>query len=40
LTAARWGSAGIWWTISLTAIGRAASMTALWSWGRWKRRAL
>ena len=38
--AARWGSAGIWWTISLTAIGRAASMTALWRWGRWKRRSL
>jgi putative MATE family efflux protein len=40
LAAARWGSAGIWWTISLTAIGRAASMTALWRWGRWKRRSL
>jgi putative MATE family efflux protein len=40
LAAARWGSTGIWWTISLTAIGRAASMIGLWRWGRWKRRAL
>jgi putative MATE family efflux protein len=40
LTAARWGSAGIWWTISLTAIGRAASMLALWKWGRWKRKSV
>ena len=40
IAAARWGSAGIWWTISLTAIGRAASMTTLWRWGRWKRKSL
>jgi putative MATE family efflux protein len=39
-TAARWGSTGIWWTISLTAIGRAASMVALWRWGRWKRKSV
>jgi len=36
----RWGSVGIWWTISLTAIGRALSMIALWRWGRWKTRSL
>jgi putative MATE family efflux protein len=35
-----WGSAGIWWVISLTAIGRAIAMAALWRAGRWKRRAL
>lgn len=36
----RWGSAGIWWVISLTAIGRGLAMTGLWRWGRWKRRSL
>jgi putative MATE family efflux protein len=40
LAAARWGSTGIWWTISLTAIGRAGSMVGLWRWGRWKRTSL
>jgi len=40
LAAARWGSAGIWWTICLTAIGRAVSMIGLWRWGRWKNRSL
>ena len=39
-TAAQWGSTGIWWTISLTAIGRAASMVGLWRWGRWKRKSV
>jgi MATE family, multidrug efflux pump len=39
-TAQRWGSTGIWWTISLTAIGRALSMVALWRLGRWKRKSL
>lgn len=36
----RWGSIGIWWAISLTAIGRALSMIGLWRLGRWKRRSL
>jgi putative MATE family efflux protein len=35
--AARWGPAGIWWVINLTAIGRALAMTALWAGGRWQR---
>ena len=35
----RWGSAGIWWVISLTAIGRGLAMAGLWRWGRWKRRS-
>jgi len=33
-----WGTAGIWWTISLTALGRGVAMAGLWRWGRWKRR--
>ena len=36
----RWGSAGIWWVISLTAIGRGAAMVALWRRGGWKRRSV
>jgi putative MATE family efflux protein len=36
----RWGVTGIWWAISLTAIGRALSMIGLWRWGRWKRKSL
>ena len=39
-SAARWGTAGIWWTITLTAIGRGVAMMALWRAGRWKRRAV
>jgi Na+-driven multidrug efflux pump len=40
IAADRWGSVGIWWTISLTAIGRALSMVGLWRLGRWKRRSV
>jgi putative MATE family efflux protein len=36
----RWGSNGIWWVISLTAIGRAVAMAALWRAGRWRRKAV
>ena len=35
--AARFGSAGLWWTIALTALGRAVGMVAIWRSGRWKR---
>jgi putative MATE family efflux protein len=35
--ASRWGTSGIWWTISLTALGRGVAMMVLWKWGRWKR---
>jgi putative MATE family efflux protein len=35
--AARYGSAGLWWTISLTALARAAAMMWIWRSGRWKR---
>jgi putative MATE family efflux protein len=36
----RWGSAGIWWIISITAAARGLAMAALWRAGRWKRRSL
>lgn len=36
--AVRWGSVGIWWVISLTAIGRAVAMMILWSSKRWQGR--
>jgi len=36
----RWGSSGIWWVISLTAMARGIAMAALWRVGRWKRRSL
>jgi putative MATE family efflux protein len=38
--ASRWGSVGIWWVISVTAIGRAVAMAALWRAGRWRRKAV
>lgn len=38
--AARWGSIGIWWVISLTAMARGIAMALLWRAGRWKRRSL
>jgi putative MATE family efflux protein len=38
--ASNWGSAGIWWVISLTAVGRALAMIALWWSGGWKRRSV
>ena len=38
--ATRWGSIGIWWVISLTAIGRGIAMSALWRAGGWKRRSV
>jgi putative MATE family efflux protein len=38
--AAEWGSSGIWWVISLTAIARALGMIILWRSGRWKRKSL
>jgi len=31
------GVVGIWWTISLTAVGRGFAMAALWRSGRWQR---
>jgi putative MATE family efflux protein len=37
LLAPRFGTAGIWWTISLTATARGLAMMALWRRGGWKR---
>jgi putative MATE family efflux protein len=38
--AARYGSVGLWWTISLTALGRAVGMMMIWRSGRWKRSSI
>jgi len=38
--AARYGTAGLWWTISITAMLRAAAMLYLWRAGRWKQASL
>lgn len=38
--AARWGTSGIWWVISLTAIARGVAMMVLWRAGRWRRTSL
>lgn len=35
--AMRWGTVGIWWVISLTAVGRGVAMMVLWKLGRWRR---
>jgi Na+-driven multidrug efflux pump len=38
--AERWGSAGIWWVISLTAIARGLAMVWLWRAGTWKTKTV
>ena len=38
--AANYGSTGLWWTISLTALARAFGMMAIWRAGKWKRTSL
>ncbi|HJR64174.1 MAG TPA: MATE family efflux transporter, partial [Gemmatimonadaceae bacterium] len=38
--ATRWGTAGIWWTISLTAAARGLAMILLWRSGIWRRRVV
>ena len=38
--ATRYGSTGLWWTISLTALARAAGMMMIWRAGRWKRTSI
>jgi MATE family, multidrug efflux pump len=40
LAVSRWGTQGLWWTISLTAVGRGIAMMALWRSGRWKHRSV
>ncbi len=34
--ATQWGTTGIWWVISVTAIARALAMMALWASGGWR----
>lgn len=38
--ASQWGSTGIWWVISLTAIARAIAMIILWRAGGWKLKSV
>jgi putative MATE family efflux protein len=38
--ATRYGSVGLWWTISLTALGRAIGMMVIWRGARWKRSSI
>ena len=38
--ALHWGTDGIWWTISLTALARGLAMMAIWRWGPWRRRSV
>jgi putative MATE family efflux protein len=38
--AARWGSSGIWWVISLTATARALGIVWLWRAGGWKTKTV
>jgi len=38
--ASRWGTTGLWWVISLTALGRAVAMMGIWRAGRWKRSSI
>lgn len=38
--ASQWGTAGIWWMITGTAIARALAMMAIWAHGGWKRGAV
>ncbi len=38
--AARYGSTGLWWTIAITALGRAVAMMLIWRAGRWKRSSI
>jgi putative MATE family efflux protein len=38
--ASRYGSSGLWWVISLTALARAAGMMSIWRSGRWKRSSI
>jgi putative MATE family efflux protein len=38
--ATRYGSSGLWWTISLTAIARAVGMMVIWRTGKWKQTSI
>ena len=36
----KWGPPGIWWVLSITALGRGVAMSALWKWRNWAARAV
>jgi putative MATE family efflux protein len=36
IVAPAYGLLGVWWVLAVTAMARAAAMTALWRWGRWE----
>jgi Na+-driven multidrug efflux pump len=36
----KWGPPGIWWVLSITALGRGVAMSALWKWRNWSARAV
>jgi putative MATE family efflux protein len=38
--APKWGTAGIWWVLSFTAMGRGLAMMALWKWRRWEAKTV
>jgi putative MATE family efflux protein len=38
--ALRWGTAGIWWVITLTAVARGAAMAGIWKSGWWEKRTV
>ena len=38
--ASHWGTVGIWWVISLTAVGRALALGVLWRSRRWLRKSV
>lgn len=38
--ASRWGTIGIWWVISVTAVGRAVALGLLWRSRRWLRKSV
>jgi Na+-driven multidrug efflux pump len=37
LLAPVYGLLGVWWVVAVTAMARAAALTALWHWGQWAR---
>jgi putative MATE family efflux protein len=38
--AAKWGTVGIWWVLSITAMGRGIAMMGLWKWRRWETKSV
>jgi Na+-driven multidrug efflux pump len=38
--APKWGTVGIWWVLSITAMGRGLAMMGLWKWRRWEAKTV